>query len=87
MRFRTIALIGIISLAAFLRFYLLDTIPPALYPDEAMNGVNALRALERSDFRVFYPSTRLGAGITALAHNTLRAAQLAKLAGRPSTSP
>ncbi|MBI4134301.1 MAG: hypothetical protein HY475_02665 [Candidatus Terrybacteria bacterium] len=55
MRFRTIALVGIILLAAFLRFYLLDTTPPALYPDEAMNGVNALRALERSDFRVFYP--------------------------------
>ena len=50
-----ILLIAVIALAAFFRFFALETIPPGLYPDEAMNGVNALHALESGDFKVFYP--------------------------------
>ena len=48
-------LLLVILYAGFLRFFLLHDIPPGLYPDEAMNGVDALRALESADFRVFYP--------------------------------
>ena len=46
---------AIILLAAFLRFWQIGGIPPGLYPDEAMNGVNALDALETGEFKVFYP--------------------------------
>lgn len=35
-------LAAIISIAAFLRLYSLDTIPPGLWPDEALNGTQAL---------------------------------------------
>jgi hypothetical protein len=45
----------ILILAAFFRFYNLVQIPPGLYPDEAMNGNNALEALETNNFKVFYP--------------------------------
>src|SRR3989338_6337276 len=33
----------------------LDISPPGLYPDEAMDGNNALSALHTGDFKVFYP--------------------------------
>ena len=49
------ALVGIVALGAFLRFYLITEIPPGLYPDEAMNGNNALEALATGHFKVFYP--------------------------------
>lgn len=51
----TLLLIGILILGGFLRFYDLSTLPPGLYPDEAMNGTNALEALHTGNFRVFYP--------------------------------
>jgi hypothetical protein len=41
--------------AAFFRFYRLETVPPGLWYDEAVNGIDALRALDSGDFRVFYP--------------------------------
>ncbi len=47
--------LGIVVLAAFLRFWQIDGIPPGLYPDEAMNGNNALQALETGEFKIFYP--------------------------------
>lgn len=47
--------LGIFILAAFLRFWQIGGIPPGLYPDEAMNGINALDALETGEFKVFYP--------------------------------
>ncbi len=50
-----LALIGILIIATFLRTYHLKTIPPGLYPDEAMNGSNALEALRTGHFEVFYP--------------------------------
>ncbi len=48
-------LILILAIAAFLRFYHITTIPHGLYGDEAMNGSNALEALETHHFKVFYP--------------------------------
>src|SRR3972149_2724960 len=45
----------IIGVAAFLRLWSLPDAPPGLYPDEAMNGNNALEALATGDFKVFYP--------------------------------
>lgn len=47
-------LILILIVASFLRLYSLNSIPPGLYSDEAMNGNNALEALRHRDFRVFY---------------------------------
>ncbi len=49
----------ILFIAALFRLYALDTTPPGLYPDEAMNGNNALEALEspppEGGFKIFYP--------------------------------
>lgn len=41
--------------AGFFRFWRIAEMPPGLYPDEAMNGNNALEALHNHDFKVFYP--------------------------------
>jgi uncharacterized membrane protein len=46
---------GILIIAIFLRFYHFNTIPPGLYPDEAMDGNNAVEAAETNHFQVFYP--------------------------------
>jgi len=48
-------LIIILIIAAFLRFYNITEVPAGLYPDEAMNGNNALEALSTGQFKVFYP--------------------------------
>ncbi len=52
-------LIAILIIAAFLRLYNITQLPPGLYPDEAMNGNNALEALSTGPpaggFKVFYP--------------------------------
>jgi 4-amino-4-deoxy-L-arabinose transferase-like glycosyltransferase len=45
----------IIAIASFFRLYSLKTVPPGLYPDEAMNGNNALEAIRTGNFKVFYP--------------------------------
>jgi 4-amino-4-deoxy-L-arabinose transferase-like glycosyltransferase len=50
----------ILVLAVFFRLYQLTTIPPGLYPDEAMNGNNALEAISAqggpsSGWKIFYP--------------------------------
>lgn len=49
------ALVLITLGGAFLRFYAIDDIPAGLYPDEAMNGVDALMAWKSGDFKLFYP--------------------------------
>ena len=49
-----IALGFILLLAIFFRFWNITTVPPGLFPDEAMNGSNALQALESSDFHTYY---------------------------------
>ena len=50
-----LALVGILLLAVFLRFWEIKEIPPGLYPDEAMNGNNAVEAMARDGLSVFYP--------------------------------
>lgn len=44
----------IILIAAFFRLWDLDAIPPGLYPDVAMNGTNAIHAIQDQDYKVFY---------------------------------
>lgn len=46
---------AVLIIAAFFRLYQLTQIPPGLYPDEAMNGNNALEALRTGDYKVYYP--------------------------------
>lgn len=52
-----LSVLGILLIATFLRFHELPSYPPGLYPDEAMNGNNALEAVrgESEGFRIFYP--------------------------------
>lgn len=45
----------VIGIAAFFRLWQLDSIPPGLYPDVALNGNEALETLKTGDFKVFYP--------------------------------
>ena len=52
---RTIVLFAILTLAAFFRLYQITTIPPGLFSDEAVNGINALQANETGNYKVFYP--------------------------------
>jgi len=47
-------IIAIIGLAFFLRIYDINHIPAGIYPDESVNGTDALNALEKNDFRLFY---------------------------------
>ena len=51
--FITILVIG--AIAAFFRLFMIGSLPPGLYPDEAMNGSNALEAIETGNYKVFYP--------------------------------
>lgn len=46
--------VGIIVFASFLRLYHITTIPPGLYPDEAMDGNNALGVIQTGHFKAFY---------------------------------
>ena len=55
MRKTFFAALVILIIAVFFRFYNLGSLPPGLYPDEAMNGSNALEAIKNNDFKVFYP--------------------------------
>ena len=50
----TIALIIIIVLAVFFRFWQFNVVPPGLYQDEAMNGADALASLNSGQYKVFY---------------------------------
>ncbi|HCM52761.1 TPA: hypothetical protein DIS57_02290, partial [Candidatus Wolfebacteria bacterium] len=54
-RFATLLLFTIVIIASFMRLYNISDAPPGLYPDEAMNGNNALEALATGQFKVFYP--------------------------------
>lgn len=55
-RTKTILLvILILALAIFFRTWHLNSIPPGLYPDEAMNGTNALQAIKTGDYKIYYP--------------------------------
>ncbi len=48
-------LIIILTIASFFRLWHLNSIPPGLYPDEAMNGNDAIVALETKEYKLFYP--------------------------------
>ena len=48
-------LLLIVIIAIFFRLYNLPTTPPGLYPDEAMNGNNALEAISTGEYKIFYP--------------------------------
>jgi len=48
-------LLAIIALASFFRLWQIKSIPPGFYPDEAMNGNNAMEAWDSGNFKVFYP--------------------------------
>ena len=52
---RNVLLCGILIIAIFFRFYHFTTTPPGLYPDEGMNGNNAVETAETGHFKVFYP--------------------------------
>lgn len=49
-------LAGILLLALFLRGYHIENIPAGLYPDEATNATDAIRAIETGDYKLFYPN-------------------------------
>lgn len=57
---RSLVFLIILLTAVFFRTYQLDSIPSGLYPDEAMNGNDALQALETAPpvggFKVYYPN-------------------------------
>lgn len=53
-KYNTIALILIVAIAIFFRFWQFGFVPPGLYQDEAMNGADAFKTLETGDFRTFY---------------------------------
>lgn len=46
----------IVAFGFFLRIYNIDNAPPGIYPDEAVNGEDALRALETGNYEWFYPA-------------------------------
>jgi len=77
----TIALIVIIALAVFFRFWQFTLIPPGLYQDEAMNGADALTSLKTGDYKVFYTNNNGREGmivwLDALAIKTFGAAPAA----------
>jgi len=50
-----ILLLFILIIASFFRLWQLDSIPPGLYPDEAIHGNEAIQALKTKDFKIFYP--------------------------------
>jgi hypothetical protein len=45
---------GILVVAAFLRFAMLESAPPGLCFDEAMNGVNVMEAIQSGAWKVYY---------------------------------
>lgn len=49
-----ILFISILVIAAFFRFYQLNTLPPGLHPDEAANGLDIFRILENHDWKIIY---------------------------------
>ncbi len=54
-RTELVVLLLILAIAAGMRLYGLSTTPPGLYPDEAMNGNNALEANRTGTYKLFYP--------------------------------
>lgn len=49
-----VALVVIVALAAFFRFYKLNQLPPGLHPDEAANGLDIVLRMFKGDIRPLY---------------------------------
>ncbi|MDP1845573.1 MAG: glycosyltransferase family 39 protein [Candidatus Moranbacteria bacterium] len=48
---------AVIVIGAFaIRAYHISSLPPGIYPDEAVNGTDAINAIETGHFRLFYPN-------------------------------
>ena len=60
-----IILCFIVGIGAFLRFDRMSAAPPGLSPDEAMEGNNAMEALESHNFQVFYAENNGREGLYA----------------------
>ncbi|MGD8856873.1 MAG: hypothetical protein PVG33_11125 [Chloroflexota bacterium] len=58
-----VTLLVILLLAAGLRFWRLDSLPPGLQHDEAYNGLDALALLARQEFPIFHEGWELYADI------------------------
>lgn len=52
----TAVLTALLAMAFFLRFWNIGHLPAGLYPDEAMNGIDAIRANETGHYQLFYPN-------------------------------
>ncbi len=50
----TIFLLIILALALVVRIYNIENVPSGVYPDEAVNGMDALHASQTGDYRWFY---------------------------------
>jgi 4-amino-4-deoxy-L-arabinose transferase-like glycosyltransferase len=48
----------IIALGFFLRVYNINNAPPGVYPDEAVNGEDALRSISTGHYEWFYPANQ-----------------------------
>lgn len=53
-----VVLLCIVIAGGFIRRYDIDKLPAGLYPDEAMNGTNALDANRTGDYKIFYPDNQ-----------------------------
>ncbi len=71
MKHKWLLVLLIMTVAVFFRLYKIDSVPPGLYPDEAINGNQAIEALETGNLKVFYPENNgregLLIGLEALA--------------------
>jgi 4-amino-4-deoxy-L-arabinose transferase-like glycosyltransferase len=54
MKRSSILLLVILIIATFFRLYHFSSTPPGLYPDEAIDGNNAIQATQTRDYKVFY---------------------------------
>ena len=54
-KYQIVVLLLILALAGFFRLWQIDSVPPGLYPDEAMNGNDAIETLSSNQFKIFYP--------------------------------
>lgn len=53
-----ILLAFILALGFFLRIYNIENVPPGIYPDEAVNGIDALTANDTGNYQWFYSANQ-----------------------------
>lgn len=54
--FALLLLLSILALGFFIRIYAINQIPPGVYPDEAVNAEDAIRANDTGHYLWFYPA-------------------------------